>query len=82
MWSVTPSSEEQGKLLLTWDDNASIDFWEQISRIGLSSRIMAAPDVQFEFENFLKDNQIEHKLIIENVERYVHYALISEWKKK
>lgn len=30
---------------------------------------MAAPDVQFEFENFLIDHQIEHQLIIENVER-------------
>lgn len=47
----------------------SIDFWEQVSRIGLSSRIMAAPDVQFEFENFLNEHKIEHKLIMENVER-------------
>lgn len=77
VWSVTPSSDEQGKLLLKWEDNVSIDFWEQISRIGLSSRIMAAPEVQFEFEYFLKDNEIEHQLIIENVERYN----AVQWKK-
>lgn len=76
MWSVTPSSDEQGKLLLQWEDNVSIDFWEQISRIGLSSRIMAAPDVQFEFEIFLKDNKIEHQLILEDVERYMLFNII------
>lgn len=78
MWSVTPSSDEQGRLLLHWEDNVSIDFWEQISRIGLPSRIMAAPDVQFEFVKFLIDNQIEHRLIIENVERYVLFVLFDE----
>jgi len=30
---------------------------------------MAAPDIQIEFANFLKDNNIVHELIIENVER-------------
>lgn len=70
VWSVTPNSDEQGHLLLKWEDNVSIDFWEQISRMGLSSRIMAAPDIQFQFEKFLTDNQIEHQLIIENVERF------------
>ncbi|XP_037052118.1 carboxypeptidase B-like [Bradysia coprophila] len=69
VWSVTPDSDEQGRLLLQWEDNASIDFWEQISRIGLSSRIMAAPDIQLEFEIFLNDNKIKHKLIIDDVER-------------
>lgn len=74
VWSVTPTSDEQGRLLLKWEDNVSVDFWEQISRIGLPSRIMVRPDVQLEFENFLNDNQIEHRLIIENVERYCSFC--------
>lgn len=69
VWSVTPRSVDQGKLLLQWEENESIDFWEQISRTGQSSRIMAAPDIQLQFENFLKDNDINYELIIENVER-------------
>lgn len=71
VWSVTPRSEEQGHLLKQWEDNESIDFWEQISRKGKSSRIMAAPDTQVQFEDFLKENNIEHELIIENVERFI-----------
>lgn len=70
MWSVTPRSEEQGNLLRQWEDNESIDFWENISRTGKSSRIMAAPDSQILFENFLKENGIDYELIIENVERF------------
>ncbi len=31
---------------------------------------MAAPDVQGDFESFLNDNDIQHELIIDNVERY------------
>lgn len=31
---------------------------------------MAAPDIQLEFETFLKENHIDYKLIIENVERF------------
>lgn len=70
VWSVTPRTEHQGKLLNQWEDNESIDFWERISRRGKSSRIMVAPDTQIEFEEFLKENQIDHELIIDNVERY------------
>lgn len=70
MFSVTPRSVEQGQLLLQWEDNESIDFWEQISRTGKSSRIMTAPDIQMQFENFLKENDIDHELIIGNVERF------------
>lgn len=32
---------------------------------------MAAPDKQAQFEDFLKANDIEHELIIENVERLI-----------
>lgn len=70
MWSVTPGSEDQGNLLKQWDDNESVDFWEQISRKGKSSRIMVAPDTQLQFEMFLTQNNIEYELIIENVERF------------
>jgi len=69
VWSVTPQSEEQGKLLLQWEENESIDFWERISRQGKPSRIMVAPDTQNQFVSFLKENDIVHELIIENVER-------------
>ncbi|XP_037029998.1 carboxypeptidase B-like [Bradysia coprophila] len=69
VWLVTPHSEEQGHLLKQWEDNESVDFWEQISRKGKPSRIMVSPDTQFQFEIFLNDNHIEHELIIENVER-------------
>lgn len=71
MWSVTPRSEQQGALLLLWEDNDSIDFWERLSRKGKSSRIMVAPDTQDRFVSFLEKNDIEHELIIENVERYL-----------
>lgn len=70
VWSVTPRSEHQGNLLKQYEDHESVDFWEQISRNGKSSRIMAAPDTQIEFENFLKENHIDYELIIENVERF------------
>lgn len=70
MWLVTPRSEDQGNLLKQWEDNESIDFWEQISRKGKSSRIMAAPDTQIQFQDFLNEHNIDHELIIENVERF------------
>ncbi|KAJ6635727.1 Carboxypeptidase B [Pseudolycoriella hygida] len=69
VWLVTPRSESQGILLKQWEDNESVDFWESISRKGKSSRIMVAPDTQIHFENFLKEHNILHELIIENVER-------------
>lgn len=72
VWSVTPRTENQGQLLLLWEDNESIDFWEPLSRKGRSSRIMVAPDTQTQFVSFLEKNDIEHELIIENVERYFH----------
>lgn len=77
MWLVTPHSEEQGYLLKQWEENGSIDFWEQISRKGKPSRIMVAPDTQVQFEGFLNDNRIEHELIIENVERLFTYRVIE-----
>lgn len=70
MWSVTPISDKQGELLLLWEDNESIDFWERIFRNGQSSRIMVAPDTQARFVSFLEKHEIKHELIIENVERY------------
>lgn len=76
MWSVTPRSEHQGNLLKQYEDHESIDFWEQISRKGKSSRIMAAPDTQIEFENFLKENHIDYELIIENVERFLIFPIL------
>jgi len=54
VWSVTPSSTQQGELLLLWQDNDAIDFWESLSRTGQSSRIMVAPDTQDRFVSFLK----------------------------
>lgn len=69
MWSVTPRSE-QGELLLLWEDNDSVDFWERVSRKGQSSRIMVAPDTQSRFVSFLEKHDIKHELIIEDVERY------------
>lgn len=77
MWSVTPRSEEQGNLLKQWEDNQSIDFWEQISRKGKPSRIMAAPGSQIQFENFLKEYNIDYELIIENVERFRNFKLFN-----
>lgn len=71
MWLVTPRSEAQGQLLLLWQDNESIDFWEPLSRKGKSSRIMVAPDTQTQFVSFLTKNDIKHELIIENVERFL-----------
>ncbi len=70
MYKVTPQTEQQGELLLLWEDNDSIDFWERISKKGKSSRIMVAPDTQTRFISFLEKHDIEHELIIDNVERY------------
>lgn len=70
MYNVTPKNEDQGTLLLLWEDSESIDLWEPISKKGKSSRIMVAPDTQERFVTFLRKNHIEHELIIENVERY------------
>lgn len=79
MWSVTPRSEDQGNLLKNWEENESIDFWEQISRKGKSSRIMVAPDTQTQFEHFLNENNIDHELIIENVERFFESIIVYSW---
>lgn len=56
---------------MQWEDNNSIDFWEQISKKGKCSRIMVAPDTQIEFEHFLNEHNIDHELIIDNVERFL-----------
>lgn len=77
MWSVTPRSEDQGQLLIEqWENNESIDFWEQISRKGKPSRIMAAPDAQVAFEDFLKEHNFAYELIIENVERSFVFCIL------
>lgn len=78
VWSVTPHLEEQGELLKEWEVNESIDFWEQISRKGKPSRIMVAPDTQIQFETFLKENGIDHELIIDNVERCVIVVQLNQ----
>ncbi|KAG4072008.1 hypothetical protein HA402_010945 [Bradysia odoriphaga] len=69
VYKVTPRNENQGTLLLLWEDSGSIDLWEPISKKGKSSRIMVAPDNHERFVAFLRKNHIEHELIIENVER-------------
>lgn len=76
VWSVTPLTDDHGKLLKQWEDNESIDFWEEISRKGRSSDIMVAPKIQIEFEDFLKDNGIAYELIIDNVERYAKIRIV------
>lgn len=81
VWSVTPRSEYQGNLLKQWEDNESIDFWENISRKGNPTRIMAAPNAQVQFQEFLKENDIEYELIIENAERFfsINYPMMERY---
>lgn len=80
MYKVTPRTPQHGELLLLWQDNESIDFWEQVSKKGQSSRVMVAPDLQTRFAAFLTKHNIEHELIIENVERYrKEHSLSDNW---
>lgn len=55
--------------LTEWQNSESVDFWEPPGAQHV--RVMVAPDTQEEFVNFLVDSNIEHELIIENVERYL-----------
>lgn len=52
---------------MTWEFQAGIDFW---SSGGSShpSKIMVSPEIEDQFINFLTLNDIEHELLIEDVE--------------
>lgn len=66
MYQIQVAAGEQLAQLKRWEDVAGVDFWDHSGR-----RVMIHPELQENFENFLKANHISHELIIEDVETYV-----------
>ncbi|KAJ8971240.1 hypothetical protein NQ314_000802 [Rhamnusium bicolor] len=68
LYEVTPKTEDQAKCLETCRNDPSYDFWRQPEELDTSAIVMVAPDTQDLFENLLANNNIGHKVIIDNIE--------------
>lgn len=71
MFNVSPTTRDEAGALNSWVTVEGIDFWDSPRSAGQSGRVMVAPSIFANFEQFLKGSGINHELIIENVERYV-----------
>jgi hypothetical protein len=64
---VEPVSPSQYESLIKWE-NLGIDFWDELRRTQ-TSRIMVPAEQLDAFKIFLNDENIEFKIIIEDVEK-------------
>lgn len=62
---MTPNHEQIEKVL-EWQYEEAVDFW-RAGAAGRLSRVMIPPKLQGAFESFLKANEIEYKVYIEDV---------------
>lgn len=69
VWQVAANSEAQYHLLSQWEHKEHVDFWEPLPKTTQTTRVMVASGMQSNWLNFLVENEIQHKLIIEDVER-------------
>jgi hypothetical protein len=67
VFSVEPVSPSQYESLIKWE-NLGIDFWDELRRTQ-TSRIMVPAEQLDAFKIFLNDENIEFKIIIEDVEK-------------
>lgn len=66
-YEVTPTTEQQYEALYKWQHREGVDFWRLYAQ-GLTSSVMIEPELQGEFERFLRYFNIEHKTLVEDVE--------------
>jgi hypothetical protein len=66
---VVPKTEIENVYLNSLASSADFDFWSTINKVGNPVTVMASPKVQRMFEDYLKTNNLEYNVEIENVER-------------
>ncbi|KAB0796841.1 hypothetical protein PPYR_10902 [Photinus pyralis] len=78
VYSVKPANDTQIKMLGILENTEKLDFW---SRLGYRSKtvdIMAAPTEQKELTAYLKNNNIQYEVLIDNVETVVQQEHIEQ----
>lgn len=68
VYSVISEKLNDVESLKWWEHNPSIDFWS-LPGINKTSNILVHPDHQKEFEEFLSNENFNHKILIENVQK-------------
>lgn len=61
---------------MSWQFQVGIDFWTTGGAIG-ASRVMVSPEADESFMSFLKTNDIQHELFLEDVEPSLQEARMS-----
>jgi len=61
------AQKDQLAALMDWQYQEGVDFW-RFGGVGRESKVMVSPEVEPDFVNFLRENEVKHKLSIENVE--------------
>jgi murein tripeptide amidase MpaA len=68
VYKVVPKTEIENVYLNSLASSADFDFWSTINKVGNPVTVMASPKVQRMFEDYLKTNNLEYNVEIENVE--------------
>lgn len=64
---------------MSWENKLGIDFWSH-GGVNRTSRVMASPEAETSFIQFLSANDIKYEMIIDNVEQSLQQDKIAQSK--
>lgn len=54
---------------MKWENSDGIDYHQPVSRLFKEAKVMVSPKVQAPFQEFLKAQNIDYKVVTDNVEQ-------------
>lgn len=73
VYKFVTKTDLQNKYLQSLEAIPDFDFWSKINKVGSPVTAMVPPRFQTKFEDYLKINNLDFSVEVENVERYFNH---------